>query len=158
SSFIEAFEWLDLLPTTKPDSPTMQAILCAAVVTYARPFSRFRVSPTKEIAPLSGVAPPKHLRGNHKDALLLRNKVIGHKDAMPAKHHTTTPNIVLLHVIPPLLEVHTTTVGGMEESTRKALKELCVFFRKHCEKIMQPVTKKYVSEIMKRSPGVYELI
>ena len=158
SSFNEAHQWLDLLPKMQRDSPEMQAILCAAVVAYARPFSRFRVSPTKEIAPLSGVAPPKQLRDNHRDALDLRNKVIGHKDAMPAKQHTTTPNIVLLHVTPTYFEMHTTTVGSMDESTREALKELCVFFKKHCEKIIRPLTKRNVSEVLKRSPDVYELI
>ena len=136
----------------------MQAILCAAVVAYARPFSRFRVTATKEVAPLSGIAPPKHLRQNHREAIDLRNKVIGHKDSLPAKYHTSTPNIVLLHVTKTYFEMHTTVVGSMEEPTRAALKELCIFYREYCEGIIKPLTKAYFSEVMKRSPGIYELI
>jgi hypothetical protein len=158
SSLNEAVEWIDALPHLPPDLPLGRALVCAAVVAYARPFSRCRVSPTEEVAPLQGIAPPMHLIERHRDALNLRNKVIGHKDATPAKGHSTTPNMVLLNIAATQFDLHTTMIGGMDEPTRLALKELCLFFIQHCENIMRPLTNALFPEIMKKSPGVYELI
>jgi hypothetical protein len=158
SSLHEANEWLDVLPSAPADSSVARALICAAVVAYARPFSRFRVTPTEEVAPLRGIAPPQHLVENHQDAIDLRNKMIGHKDATPAKRHATTPNMVLIHLTPTHFDLHTTMIGGMDEPVRLALKELCLFFVRHCETVMKPLTKALFPEISKRQPGTYELV
>jgi hypothetical protein len=158
SSFHEADEWLDVLSNVPADSSVARALICAAVVAYARPFSRFRLTATEKVAPLRGIAPPKQLSEKHQDAIDLRNKLIGHKDATPASRHTNTPNVVLIHNQRTQFEVHTTRIDSMDESFRLALKELCAFFVAHCETVMKPITKAWFPEINKERLGLYELI
>ena len=159
SSLYEAMEWLDLLPKLPAGSALERAVICAAVVAYVRPFSECRVRPKEKIVPLKGVAPPDDLAGNHQDAIDLRNKMIGHKDATPAERHSSTPNMVLAHVENAHVAFHTTMIGGMDDSVRLALKNLCLFFIAHCEKYMKPITKVLAPEIRRKyQPGIYELV
>jgi hypothetical protein len=157
SAFDEAIEYLDLLPKV-PAGVMARVLISAAVVAYARPFSACRVTSTEKVVPLRGVKPPDDLAENHQDAIDLRNKLIGHKDAVPAERHTTSPNIVLIHKLPTYFEVHTTTIDSMDQSAQLALKKLCVFFKQHCESIISPITKRYFAEVMKNPDGIYELI
>jgi hypothetical protein len=84
--------------------------------------------------------------------------MIGHKDATPAQRHTTTPNVVLVHINSKGFNLHTTIIGEMESPMRNALKELCVYFVAHCEENLRPLTQRYFSQVMSHPPGVYELV
>jgi hypothetical protein len=158
ASLLEANALLKAMEIAKPESIELRAIIDAAVIAYARPFNKFQVTRERRVAPLADISPPTHLAEFHQDALDLRNKLIGHKDATPAQRHTTTPNVVLVHINSKGFNLHTTIIGEMETPMRNALKELCAYFVKHCEKNLRPLTKGYFSEVMKHSPGVYEFV
>src|SRR5439155_5416002 len=116
------------------------------------------VTRERRVAPLADTPPPTHLARFHRDALDLRNKMIGHKDATPAQEHTTTPNVVLVHINSEGFNLHTTIIGEMGAPMRNALKELCDYFVTHCEKNLRPLTKGYFSEVMSHPSDVYELV
>ena len=47
-----------------------------------------------------GRSPPQHLAESHEHALILRDTMIGHTDATPAKGYTATPNSVVMGISP----------------------------------------------------------
>jgi len=49
-------------------------------------------------------------------------------------------------------------IGEMEPPMRKALRELCAYFLKHCAEKLRPLTKAYYPEVMKNQPGQCELV
>ena len=157
SAFHEATQWVDEMETVQ-DPSHIQALVYATVVAYARPFTQSQVTPDQRVVPLAGVLPPSHLATTHNDILNLRNKVIGHKDALPAKGHPDTPNMILLHRVGSSFELYTTRVLDMEPEQRKAVKELCSHFITHCEAKLRPLTRRYYAEVMRHQPGVYELL
>ena len=63
----------------------IQALVYAAVVAYCRPFTKSQVKTDERVVPLGGVLPPSHLANAHNNLINLRNKVIGHKDAVPER-------------------------------------------------------------------------
>ena len=158
ASLLEADELLNAMETARPKSIELRAIISAAVIAYARPFTKFRVTREERLAPLEGIPPPTHLARFHQDALDIRNKMIGHKDATPAQRHTTTPNVVLVHITSRTFELHTTAIEEMGAETRNALKELCAYFVAHCEKNLRPLTTAHFSEVMRHAPGVYQMV
>jgi len=158
SSLIDAGAFLNAIDTARLGSNEMRALIDAAVVAYARPFTKFQLTRHERVAPLADIDPPSNLVEFHKDALDLRNKLIGHKDATPADRHATSPNVVLLHINSTGFNVHTAIIAEMETVMRNALKELCAYFVKYCENELQPLTKGYFSEVMKHPPGHYELV
>jgi len=109
-------------------------------------------------APLGHIPPPPKLAEFHQDALDLRNKVIGHKDAVPAQRHMTTPNVVLVHTTSERFALRATTIGEMGVKTRNALRALCAHFVAHCERELRPLTKAIFSEVMRHQPGDYEMV
>jgi hypothetical protein len=157
SAFHEAIEWIDEMDAAHVRSIT-KALVYAAVVAYGRPFTQSQVTREQRAVPLAGVSPPPHLATTHNDLLNLRNKVIGHKDAMPAEGHSDTSNMILLRRLEGSFELYTTTVLEMEPEQRKAVKELCAYFIGHCETKLRPLTRRYYSEVMRLEPGVYELL
>jgi hypothetical protein len=46
----------------------------------------------------------------------------------------------------------------MTDGQRTAAKELCSYFRQHCEAKLRPLTQKYHPELMRYSEGTYELL
>jgi len=91
-------------------------------------------------------------------ALKLRDKVMGHKDATPAKGDSTTPNVMIIRRDPTGFDLHTVIIEGMEAATRREMKGLCAHFVAHCESQVRPIIAQYGPEIMRRPIGAYELL
>jgi hypothetical protein len=140
SAFHEATQWFDEMETMQNPSH-IQALVYAAVVAYCRPFTQSQVTPDERVVPLAGVLPPSHLVNTHTNLVKLRNKVIGHKDAVPKKGHPDTPNMILLDRVKSRFELYTTQVGDMVSEQRKEAKELCSHFIRHCESKLRPLTR-----------------
>jgi hypothetical protein len=79
SSLLDANRFLEAMETENPNSIALRAMIDAGLVAYARPFSKFRLTRERRVAPLAGIPPPTHLAEYHQDALDLRNKLIGHR-------------------------------------------------------------------------------
>jgi hypothetical protein len=163
SAFNEASEWLEQIGSVQDriryeNRRHYEALVYAAVVTYCRPFTKSQLTPTERVIPLNDVSPPQHLAAAHENMLNLRDKVIGHKDAVPTKGYSSTPNMILLDRVDPGFQLHTTRLGEMEAEQRKAAKELCSYFLQHCEAKLRPLTRKYHAELMHYPEGSYELL
>src|SRR5438477_6580445 len=159
SSLLDAAGFLTELDKVAPGSLQYRALIDAAIVAYARPFTGWGLPPKgKRIAPLKGVLPPQRLAEFHKHALDARDTMIGHKDATPAKGYTATPNIVLVRIDPDNFSFNSTTIREMEPALKSALPELCAYFVKQCEGNLSRLRKIYFSELMKNPPGHYELV
>jgi hypothetical protein len=159
SSLLDAAGFLAELDRVAPGSLQYRALINAAVVAYARPFTVCWLPPKrKKVVPLKDVLPPQHLAEFHEHALILRDTMIGHKDATPAKGYTATPNIVLVRIYPDNFSLNSTTIGEMEPALKNALPELCAYFVKHCEGNLSRLRKIYLSELMKNPLGQYELV
>jgi len=132
SSLLDAANFLAELDkvAASPESFQRRALVEAAVVAYARPFTTCFLPPKrKKVVPLDGVPPPQHLAEFHDDALTLRNTMIGHKDATPTKGYTVTPNIVVVRIYPDAdFEIRGTMLGRMPPATKSGLGELCAYF------------------------------
>src|SRR5437763_17164 len=159
SSLLDAAGFLAELDKVAPESLQYRALIDAAVVAYARPFTGCLLPPKrKKVVPLKDVLPPQHLAQFHEHALILRDTMIGHKDATPAEGYTATPNIVLVRIYPDNFSLNSTTIGEMEPATKSALSELCAYFVKQCEGNLSRLRKIYLCELMKNPPGQYELV
>ena len=159
SSLLDAAKFLAELDKVAPESLQYRALIDAAVVAYARPFTVCWLPPKrKKVVPLKCVLPPQHLAEFHEHALILRDTMIGHKDATPAKGYTATPNIVVVRIYPGTFSLNSTMIGEMEPALKSALPELCAHFVKQCEGNLSRLSKIYRSELMKNPPGKYELV
>src|SRR6266542_2572025 len=158
ASLLEAEQWLDAMGHTDAESSQFRALLCAAVVAYARPFTISQVTPKERLVPLDGVLPPPQLVASHAMLLKSRDKLFGHKDGTPAKGDSTTPNLLLIRRRATDVDLHTVFVKEMGPHTRKEAKELCSHFVAHCESLAQPILDRCQPEIMRRPIGVYELL
>jgi hypothetical protein len=157
SAFNEASRWLDEMETAQ-DASHNEALVYAAVVAYCRPFTKSQVTPTERAIPLAGLLPPPHLAAVHENLLNLRDKVIGHKDAVPTKGYSSTANMILLHRIGSSFELNTTRLGETLPEQRKAAKGLCTYFLKHCAAKLRPLTRKYRHVVARYPQGTYELL
>jgi hypothetical protein len=157
---LDAANFLGELDTVAPGSFRYRALVDAAVVAYARPFTTCFLPPKRErITPLAGIPPPQHLARFHEDALIMRDTFIGHKDATPAKGYTATPNIVQVGILPDNdFSLDATMLGEMLPDMKNALRELCSYFIRHCETNLSQLRTRYLSEFMKYPPGQYELV
>ena len=164
SAFIEASEWLDKMEAAAQDRSHYdarryyEALVYAAVLTYCRPFTKSQVTRAERVIPLDGVSPPPHLAAAHENLLHLRDKYIGHKDAVPTKGYLSSPNIIILKRVGQRSEFYTTRLGLMNDEHRKAAQELCSYFRQHCETKLRPLTRKYHRELLRYPEGDYELL
>jgi hypothetical protein len=128
ASLLEAESWIDVLSASAADStPVARALSCSIVVSYARPFTKSQVTKDKRVIPLGDVEPPHELASTHCIMLKLRDKVIGHKDAIPAAGDSVTPNIVLLKRDSCGFDIHTVIVTGVDLDLLTELKSLCTF-------------------------------
>ncbi len=132
--------------------------MCSIVVAYARPFTKSQITSDIRLIPLKDVHPPSKLASTHRMVLELRDKVFGHKDAVPSKAHTTTPNIVLIRRMPSDFQFHAVIVDEILPSLLLEIKELCSFFVTHCESRLAPFIDRYRAEIMQHPEGFYELV
>ena len=159
ASLLEAAEFLAELDKVEAGSLQYRALIDAAVAAYARPFTTCLLPPErKRVVPLKDVLPPQHLADFHENALILRDTVIGHKDATPAKGYTATLNIVLVGIYPDNFNLNSIMIGEVLPALKSALPELCRYFVKHCEENLSRLKKIYLSELMKNPPGEYELV
>jgi hypothetical protein len=159
ASMLDAAAFLAELDKVAPESLQYRALIDAAVAAYVRPFRFCWLPPErKKVVPLKDVLPPQHLAEAHEHALNLRDTVIGHKDATPAKGYTATMNIVLVGIYSDNFSLNSTTPGEMLPPLKSALPELCAYFMKHCEANLSRLSKIYRSELMKNPPGKYELV
>jgi hypothetical protein len=161
SSLLDAANFLAELDkvATARESLQYRALVDAAVVAYARPFTTCFLSPKRKVVPLAGVPPPQHLAEFHDNALNLRDKMIGHKDATPAKGYTASPNIVVVRIYPDDdFSLNATMLGGMYPAMKSGLGQLCAYFVQYCEANLSRLNKVYGSEVMKHQPGQYELV
>lgn len=158
SSLLEAQQWIDTMARINPKAPEMRALVCATVISYARPFTISQVTAKERVVPLAGVAPPQELAAAHEMVLKLRNKVMGHKDAIPAKGDAVSPNIVLLRRDATGFDLHTVIIEGMTDKNQDEVRKLCQHFTAYCESKIRPIIDHYGDEVMKYPPGMYELV
>jgi hypothetical protein len=159
SSLLDAANFLAELDKVVPESLQYRALVDAAVAAYARPFTTCFLPPKrKRVVPLDGVPPPQDLAQFHKNALIMRNTIVGHKDATPAEGYTASPNRVLVGIYPDTFSLNSVMLGEMYPELRNALNELCDYFVKHCEANLSRLTKPYRAEFLKHPPGKWELV
>ncbi len=160
ASLLSAVESLAELDKVAPKSLQYRALIDAAVIAYARPFTVCYLPPErKKVVPLKDVLPPQHLAGFHKAVLTLRDTAIGHTDATPAKGYTATPNIVVVGIHPPdYISFNSAMISEMKSPLKSGFPELCDYFVKHCEGNLSRLRKIYDSEWKKKQPGEYELV
>jgi hypothetical protein len=159
ASLLEADRAIDALTPLPPDASTIaQALMCSIVVAYVRPFTKSQITKDTRVIPLKDVDPPSKLASTHCMLLKLRDKVFGHKDAVPDKAHSTTPNIVLIRRVPSDFHFHAAIVVDISASLLTEIKELCAFFVTHCESRLAPFIARNRADIMQRPEGFYELV
>jgi hypothetical protein len=158
ASFLEAAEFLKAMDAANPESVTFRALVHAAFVAYARPFNQCKVPGRRRLVPLKDVPPPPLLADFHRHALDARNTTIGHKDATPARGYTATPNVMLFEIKSSNFGINTAMPSEMKDPMKKAMRELCDHFVKHCEQELGRWKRAYGSEVMKKPPGDYELV
>jgi hypothetical protein len=158
AALIEAEDFFATVQRTAPGTSENRAAMCAAVMSYARPFTPSQVTSSYRTRPLANVSPPASLTSTHQDLLSLRNKVVGHKDATPAPGHAMSPNLVLIRRDSTGFELCTIGMSGMEANICGEGISLCRHFVAHCEAELKPLLERYGSEIVKLSPGTYELV
>ncbi len=159
ASLLEAVDFIDALTSLGSVSTVVaRALSCSIVVSYARPFTQSQVTRDRRIIPLAGIETPPGLASTHAMTLKLRNKVVGHKDAIRAEGDIATPNVVLFKRYASGFDLHTVIVEGIAPELLTKLGALCTHFLDHCESQLQPLIGKYMSAITSRPPGVYELV
>lgn len=158
SSFLEAETWIVAMQHVPAESPLMRSLICSAVVSYARPFTKSQITSDKRVVPLRGILAPPDLTPTHEIILKLRDKVIGHKDAIPEKKDPSTPNIVLIKRDASGFDLDTVEVKAMAPEVQAQVKSLCCFFVKHCESHLKALVDRYTVEVMRHPIGLYKLI
>jgi hypothetical protein len=158
TSLLEAKRCLSAIDTAKPGSAEHGALVCATVVAYARPFTKWQITLKERVVPLEGIPPPVRLEAAHKIVLKLRDKVVGHKDAVLSKDDGVSPNIVVFRRDTTGFDLHTIIIDDMHGQARKEVKELCSHFVAHCEEKLKSLIGPYLPEIMRFPPGLYELL
>ena len=156
SSMNEAKATFELLISNKGlDRTTRRGLICAAIVSYARPFTAWQVSKSKRMVPLQDAPPVSDkLRVTHHDYLELRDKVVGHKDATPGPGRVGHPNVVLLEIDAKGYDLHTTEFD-VSDAVLQELATLASLFIAHCEEKLIPLMTKFKAELKALEPGTY---
>lgn len=158
SSFLEAETWIVAMQHVPTESPLMRSLTCSAVVSNARPFTKSQITSDKRVVPLQGILAPPNLTSTHEMILKLRDKVIGHKDAIPGKKDSSTPNIILIKRDASGFDLNTVEVKAMAPEVQAQVKSLCCFFVKHCESHLKPLMDRFTPEVVQHPIGLYELL
>jgi hypothetical protein len=149
------------------DDPEAHQSVCyrglrdAAIIAYARPFTRCNLPLAKErrIA-LEDMPPPVHLEECHRHLMRWRHTLIGHKDATPADGWQDTPNKVVV-AITISGEIHCGSripTGKMSPETRDGFGQLCTYFVDQCQARIFRWQELYKAELMINAPGEYEMV
>jgi hypothetical protein len=159
TSLLEADSAIDALSSLPAGSDTVaQALMCSIVVAYARPFTKSQITKSIRTIPLKGIRPPRELAATHCLLLELRNKVFGHKDAIPSKGHAKAANIVLIRRVPSDFHLHASIVAEISPALLTQVRDLCAFFVAHCVSRLTPFITQYKPEIMQQPEGWHELV
>lgn len=155
SSLIEASEAAKFLVAHPPPTLPWQvqkALVGQIVTAYARPFTKSQITASKRIIPLAEEIVPTAFQDLHSEHLEMRNRAIGHKDAVgfPA----TALNRVLVHVNNDTdFELLTISPDSMTDSALHRTVELCQHLVAHCE----AEVLKYASHFFGVGAGDYFL-
>lgn len=153
SSLIEAREAAKLL-IAHPEFPDeiKEAIVYQIVIAYARPFTKSQVTDFKRIVPLAIDVVPAEFQPLHDEYLQMRNRTIGHRDAVAFP--SAPLNKVIVHVDNAgFVELHTVSPFTMLDSGLQQTLLLCDHLIKHC------VLKvgDYCHHFVGVAPGTYVL-
>jgi len=144
SSLLEAREAAKLL-LSNPHFPDdlKQAIVCQIVIAYARPFTKSQVTESKRLVSIDSDVVPIKFRALHQEHLEMRDRGIGHKDAIafPA----SPMNRVIVRRDETGFDLHTTSHYTMFESGLKQTIELCNILIEHCVKQLTPYCSCFVN-------------
>jgi hypothetical protein len=154
---IQADGWVVDLETTDPRTTKYRALVSAIIVAYCRPFTKSQVTKSERVVPLSAVEPPTELDSTHRNLIGLRDKVIGHADALPAKNHDETPNKVLIFRDATGFNLHTVLTSDIAREERQKIRQLCAHFRAYCDEKLNPLMAKFAGDVP-ALPGVYEVM
>jgi hypothetical protein len=152
SSLIEAREAAKLLLAHRefPDE-VQKAIVCQIVVAYARPFTKSQVTESKRILPLESELVPDKFQALHKEHLEMRDRGIGHKDAIAFP--SSPMNRVIIRRDDTGFELHTVSHYTMFEGGLRQTVELCDYLIQHCLSKLTPFCGCFVGV----EKGVYVL-
>jgi hypothetical protein len=153
SSLIEAREAAKLL-IAHPEFPDeiKEAIVYQIVIAYARPFTKSQVTNSKRIVPLAIDVVPAEFQPLHDEYLQMRDRTIGHRDAVAFP--SAPLNKVIVHVDNAgFVELHTVSPFTMLDSGLQQTLLLCEHLIKHC------VLKvgDYCHHFVGVAPGTYVL-
>lgn len=157
SSLIQADGWVVDLETTDPPTTKYRALVSAIIVAYCRPFTKSQVTRSERVVPLTGVEPPAELELTHSNLLGLRDKVIGHADALPAKGHDETPNKVLISRDATGFYLHTVLTSDIGPEERQKVRQLCRHFIDYCDEKLNALMAKFAGDVP-ALPGAYEVM
>lgn len=153
----EAIRYLDEMENVGPDTTCMHALVSAATVAYARPFTTSRFAPKEGMIPLKNVEPPSHLKKIHVQMLSARHRTIGHKDA--ELHEEELPrNVLAMKRSRGGASFLPMGLHELKPWARQELKQLCSHFIDHCNQKLAPLMNRYKSEFLRRTPGTYQLV
>jgi len=152
SSLIEAREAAKLLMAHPEFSEEIkQAILYQIVIAYARPFTKSQVTDSKRIVPLASDVIPAACRHLHDEYLQMRDRTIGHKDAVAFP--SAPLNKVIVHVDKAGFELRTVSLFMMLDTGLQEAISLCDRLIEHCESKVIDYCRHFVGI----GPGTYVL-
>ncbi|MCC6234282.1 MAG: hypothetical protein IT580_16685 [Verrucomicrobiales bacterium] len=157
TSLLEAIDWIYLMDSAPSGSHSVDALLAAVVVAYGRPFTKSQLTRSVRKPALQDVAAPAHLQSTHDVLLILRDKVIGHKDATIPDKHSGTPNMLFVRKEGNDFELSTVVVTELRPEARKEAMLLCKHFVQYCEEQCRRFLERYGPELGKMSSGVYRV-
>lgn len=121
------------------------------VTAYARPFTKSQITASKRIIPLAEEIVPVAFQDLHSEHLEMRDRAIGHKDAVGFP--TTALNRVIVHVNGTGFELHTVSPDSITDFALRRTIELCQHLVAHCE----AEVLKYASHFFGVGAGDYFL-
>ena len=152
SSLIEAREAAKLLLAHRElPSEIQEAIVCQIVVAYARPFTKSQVTESKRIVPLASDVVPGEFQALHTEHLEMRDRGIGHKDAIAFP--SSPMNKVIVRRDDTGFELHTVSHYTMLEGGLRQTIKLCDCLIDHCIAKLTPHCSCFVDV----KQGVYVL-
>ena len=152
SSLIEAREAAKfLIEHPKLPDQLQKALVCQVVVAYSRPFTKSQVTDSKRIVPLSSEVVPAEFRDLHNEHLQMRDRTIGHKDAVAFP--STPLNRVIVRVDGTGFELHTVSTYTIFDTGLRQTVKLCDYLVDCCVSKVQ----EYCSHFVGIGKGVYVL-
>jgi hypothetical protein len=143
SSLVEAREAARLL-VAHPEFPDdiKRAIVYQIVIAYARPFTKSQVTDSKRIVPLTSDVVPVEFRPLHGEYLQMRDRTIGHKDAIAFPSELL--NKVIVDKDDTGFELHTVSPFAMFDTGLQQTISLCDRLIEHCISKVQDYCRHFV--------------